>query len=204
MRVKVAASVGIKVARVNSTPSSAPARLATLPLIEAALWQELERATRDGQHEWHTPVLATTDGTVADARTVVLRAVDLEARQLLFYSDSRAPKVARLRSHPHGTLLMWSRRLSWQLRAQVRCEIETDGLAASSRWARLKFSPAAQDYLATMPPGAPLDSAVATRGERAHFAVVTASVIAIDWLELHPDGHRRALFEGGAARWIQP
>jgi len=74
-------------------------RLATLPLIEAALWQELARATHDKQHEWHTPVLATTDGTVADARTVVLREVDLEARQLVCYSDSRAPK-ATLKKHP--------------------------------------------------------------------------------------------------------
>ena len=179
-------------------------RLATLPSIEAALWQELTRATHDREHEWHTLVLATTDGTVADARTVVLREVDLEARQLVCYSDSRAPKLAQLRSHPVGTLVMWSRRLSWQVRAHVRIEIETDGLTVSSRWAQLKFSPAAQDYLATLPPGAPLGAAVAARGERAHFAVLEASVLAIDWLELHPEGHRRAIFEGGTARWIQP
>jgi len=179
-------------------------RLATLPLIEAALWQELGRATHDSQHEWHTPVLATTDGTAGDARTVVLREVDLEARQLVCYSDSRAPKLAQLRSHAQGTLVMWSRQLSWQLRAHVRLEVATDGLAASSRWARLKLSPAAQDYLATVPPGAPLGAAVAARGERAHFAVITASVVMIDWLELHPEGHRRAVFQDGAARWIQP
>ncbi len=179
-------------------------RLVTLPSIEAAFWQELAQATHDKQHEWHTPVLATTDGTAADARTVVLREVDFEARQLVCFSDSRAPKLAQLRPHPQGTLVMWSRRLSWQLRAHVRFEIETDGLAASSRWAQLKFSPAAQDYLATMSPGAPLGVAVATRGEREHFAVITASVLSIDWLELHPEGHRRAIFRDGAARWIQP
>ena len=160
----------------------------------------------DKEHEWRTAVLATTDGSVADARTVVLREVDPEARQLVCYSDSRAPKLAQLRSHPQGTLLMWSRRLSWQLRAHARFEIETEGLAASSRWARLKFSPAAQDYLAPLPPGAPLSAAAAAaaRGEREYFAVITASVLTIDWLELHPMGHRRAIFEDGAARWIQP
>ena len=72
------------------------------------------------------------------------------------------------------------------------------------RWAQLKFSPAAQDYLATLPPGAPLGAVVAARGERAHFAVLQANVLAIDWLELHPHGHRRAIFEGGSGRWIQP
>ena len=179
-------------------------RLATLPLIEAALWRELERAAHDQQHEWRTAVLATTDGVMADARTVVLREVSLEERQLVCFSDSRAPKIAQLRSFPHGTLVMWSRRLGWQLRAHVHCEIETDGLAASSRWAQLKFSPAAQDYLAALPPGATLDEAVGARGEREHFAVLSASVLAIDWLELHPEGHRRAMFEDGNAHWIQP
>lgn len=181
-----------------------PQRLLTLPLIETAFWQELERATLDQQHEWHTPVLATTDGTAADARTVVLREVNFKARELMCFSDSRAPKLAQIRPHPQGTFVMWSRRLSWQLRARVRFEIETDGLATSSRWAKLKCSPAARDYLATMPPGTPLAAAVPTRGEREHFAVITASVLSIDWLELHPEGHRRAIFHDGAARWIQP
>jgi pyridoxamine 5'-phosphate oxidase len=179
-------------------------RLATLPEIEAALWQELARATHDRNHEWHTPVLATTDGSLADARTTVLREVDVESRRLVCYSDSRAPKLAQLRSHPVGTLVVWSRRLSWQLRARVRIDIETEGLSVSSRWAQLKFSPAAQDYLAQLPPGATLGAAVAARGERAHFAVLQASVLAMDWLELHPEGHRRALFEGGTGRWVQP
>jgi len=56
----------------------------------------------------------------------------------------------------------------------------------------------------SMPPGAPLGVAVPARGEREHFAVLTASVLAIDWLELHPEEHRRALFENATARWIQP
>ena len=179
-------------------------RLATLPAIEAALWQELARATHDRDHEWHTATLATTDGTLGDARIVVLREADLELRRLVCYSDSRAPKLTQLRSHPIGTLVMWSQRSSWQVRARVRIEIETDGLSVSSRWAQLRFSPAAQDYLATLPPGATLGSAVAARGERAHFAVLQADVLAIDWLELHPEGHRRAIFEGQTARWIQP
>ena len=33
------------------------------------------------------------------------------------------------------------------------------------------------------------------RGERAHFALVEAAVEAIDWLELHAQGHRRAAFD---------
>jgi pyridoxamine 5'-phosphate oxidase len=29
-------------------------------------------------------------------------------------------------------------------------------------------------------------------------------VQSIDWLELHRDGHRRAVFGDGPARWLQP
>jgi len=31
-----------------------------------------------------------------------------------------------------------------------------------------------------------------------------AEVMALDWLELHPLGHRRARFEGGASSWLTP
>ena len=52
------------------------ARLDSLAAIEAALWRELGAAPRNGDHPWRTPVLATTDGEVGDARTVVLREID--------------------------------------------------------------------------------------------------------------------------------
>jgi hypothetical protein len=29
-------------------------------------------------------------------------------------------------------------------------------------------------------------------------------VQSIDWLELHADGHRRAIFDETGARWVQP
>jgi pyridoxamine 5'-phosphate oxidase len=61
-----------------------PTRLATLEEVEAALWQQLAAAASDKAHPWRTPVLATVDIDSADARTVVLREVDLRQRQLLF------------------------------------------------------------------------------------------------------------------------
>jgi pyridoxamine 5'-phosphate oxidase len=42
------------------------------------------------------------------------------------------------------------------------------------------------------------------RGERAHFALVEASVEEVDWLELHAQGHRRAAFDATGAHWLQP
>lgn len=178
-------------------------RLDSLPEIEAALWRELAAAPIDKRHPWRTPVLATTDGDLADARTVVLREVDVPRRRLTVYSDARAAKVAQLTAHPLGTLVLWSPTLSWQLRLRVRLRVHDTGLTVSSHWARLKLSPAATDYLSPLAPGSMLGSDVAVRDERSHFALIVAEVLVVDWLELHAQGHRRARFGAGSATWLQ-
>ncbi|HRH89468.1 MAG TPA: pyridoxamine 5'-phosphate oxidase family protein, partial [Rubrivivax sp.] len=170
-------------------------RIDSLSLIEAGLWQELQIAAQQPGHEWRTMVLATIDGDEAQARSVMLREVDAAAHELLFFTDSRSAKVAQMRARPIGTLLCWSSLVGWQLRLRVQLQVDSAGLQVSSRWARLKMTPAAQDYLSPLPPGSPVaDRYAPERASRNHFAVVTAKVLAIDWLELHADGHRRARF----------
>lgn len=179
-------------------------RLTSLEAVEAAVWAQLVAAVAERAHAWHTPVLATTDGAMADARTVVLRGAEPAQHRLLTYSDARAPKVAQCLSHPSGMLVMWSPALSWQLRCRVQLSVEDGGLAVASRWATLQNSRAAQDYLSPLPPGAPISAPAPAASKRANFAIITAQVLSIDWLELHRDGHRRAVFGDGAARWVQP
>lgn len=181
------------------------ARIESLPAIESAVWRELQAAPRDKQHPWRVPVLATTDGEAGDARTVILREVNPEQSTLLMYTDARAGKVAQVAAHPLGTLVLWSPALGWQLRIRVHLQTVTDGLELSSRWARLKLSPAANDYLSSQAPGDLLGNTISARGERAHFALLEARVLSIDWLELHAQGHRRARFGNHAtAHWLQP
>ena len=203
-----------------------PKRLESLAEIEAAVWRELAQAVRDKQHAWRLAVLATVDasnGTTADARSVVLRDLDAATRTLLIYTDARSPKAAQLAAHPGGALVLWSAALGWQLRLKVALTLETSGLRVSSRWARLKLTPAAQDYLSPLPPGAAIDGGdngsgpgtrtrtgtnidnlAAERQSRDHFAVLAAQVQAVDWLDLHPEGHRRALFSAAGAVWVTP
>jgi pyridoxamine 5'-phosphate oxidase len=191
-------------------------RLATLAEIDTALWRELARAALDRHHEWRTLVLATVadegHGPRPDARTVVLREVLAEERRLAVYTDARAGKTAQLRAHPQAMAVLWSRRLGWQLRLLLDTELLEDGLAVSSRWARLKLTRAAEDYLAPLAPGAPLPAngalapapAAEPADTRTHFALLWATVRSIDWLELHPEGHRRARFDADGARWLVP
>ncbi|MDO9091508.1 MAG: pyridoxamine 5'-phosphate oxidase family protein [Rubrivivax sp.] len=179
-------------------------RIETLQVLNTAMWRELVRGATERDHDWHVLTLATLDGQRASARTVVLREVTPEAQTLVFYSDARAAKIGQMRFQPQGCLVAWSRQLGWQLRLEVTLEVAVQGLDVSSRWARVKLSPSAQDYLAALPPGTPVDRYVPERGSREHFAVVTAQVTAIDWLELHTDGHRRARFDSEGARWLAP
>jgi hypothetical protein len=183
------------------------ARLGTLDEVAAALTDELAAAVRHKGHPWRVGVLATTDGDIGDARSVVLREWDAAQRALMIYTDARSAKVEQLSAHPLGTLVLWSEPLGWQLRLRVALELQTSGLAVSSRWARLKMTPAAHDYLSPLPPGAPMDprrGAAPLRESRSHFAVMVARVRAVDWLELHADGHRRASFDSQGARWLAP
>ncbi len=180
------------------------ARLESLQAIESAVWAELRAAPRNKAHPWRVGVLATVDGEAADARSVVLRDLDLPRRTLLIYADARSPKAAQIESNPLGTLVLWSAALSWQLRLRVSLSLETTGLNVSSRWARLKMTPGAQDFLSPLPPGTRLDHPPPERGSRENFAVVLAAISAVDWLELHADGHRRARFDDQGAHWITP
>lgn len=178
-------------------------RLDSFDAIEDALWRELAAAAHDPLHPWRTQVLATADGQIGDARTVVLRHTDIAQRELTFFTDARAPKVTQIEAHPIGTLVAWSPALGWQLRLRVRLEIQHDGLAVSSHWARLKLAPAAHDYLSALAPGSVLDHALGVRGERSHFALIVARILSIDWLALHAQGHRCVRFAGGQAHWLQ-
>lgn len=189
-----------------STPvaGGTPPGPATLAEVRAAIDRELASACTQRGHGWRHAVLATRDGEGADARTVVLREWAAESGVLRLYTDARSPKVAQVQAHPDATLVLWCPALGWQLRLRVRLMLQADGLAVASRWARLKLTRAAQDYLAPAAPGAPLEGRAGVLDERSHFALLEARVQRLDWLELAAPQHRRAVFENGEGRWVIP
>ena len=96
--------------------------------------------------------------------------------------------------------------LSLGLAGQVHLALEISGLAATSHWARIKLSPAAQNNPSRLPPRASVDAPddlAHTAVPRAYFLIITAQVLLLDWLELHPQGHRRARFDGTDTTWLQ-
>ena len=190
-------------ARSGAGPAPA-ARIESLGLLHRACWQELERATREREHGWRALTLATVDGDHADARIVILREADASAQCLRFYTDARSRKVGQARARPLGTLLAWCPRLSWQLRLRVRLQVDTAGPSVRTRWSQLRLTPSAQDYMSPLAPGTPLAGGAGTPDTEAHFAIVEAAIVSMDWLELHTEGHRRAVFDAQGERWVQP
>jgi pyridoxamine 5'-phosphate oxidase len=183
---------------------SAPPHITETELVRR-VWTELQRATVDRHHEWRTPVLATVDPQgVPQARTVVLRSADAGSGQLVFFTDSRSPKVAELQANPAAALVFWSRRLQWQLRVGVRAVVQTEGPQVDAAWARVSQSAAAGDYLSSQAPGSALQPATATVSEQHHLAVIAAQVEELDWLELSREGHRRARVLGSEVQWLVP
>jgi hypothetical protein len=206
-------------------PGAAAAEAAGLPAragvptelrrIELDLWRQLVQAPARREHGWRHMVLASQAADGVDARTVVLRESDDVARTLVFYTDARSPKLVQLRAQPLAMLVAWSAELGWQLRLRCHIEVATHGLGVASRWARIRCTPAAQDYLFPIASGtslptdpqahaAGLTRPVATELEHHHFAVMTAQVHEIDWLELGAPLHRRARFTSSGASWLAP
>ena len=176
--------------------------------IRQRIWKELGRASKDRHHAWRYPVLATVgqDGA-ANARTVVLRSADATGQTLCFYTDARSPKVGELGEKPHALFVFWSARLNWQLRVRVAVFIDTDGPKARALWQQVQQSAAAADYLGLAAPGSPCPDAhsdAAAADGVSHFALVSANVLEMDWLELGRSGHRRARLLADTWQWLTP
>ena len=179
------------------------------PALLLRLWHELDQALHQRGHAWRTPVLATTDTNgLAQARTVVLRAVDPAAAHLHIYTDRRSPKVSELLARPVATLVFWSAELQWQLRVGARFHVVTQGEAVDAAWERVRHTASAGDSLTPAPPGSDLAgvaAAAAGNSSSPHqLAVLVAQVASMDWLALARSGHQRARWQAGRLTWLVP
>lgn len=184
-------------------------RLKTQSEIRHQIWKELGRATQDRHHAWRTPVFATSsvDGSV-NARTVVLRSVDAHERKFQIYTDARSCKAEELLSQPNAVFVFWSARLRWQLRARVHVSLQTSGAQVDRLWSQVKQTSSASDYLSPLAPGAHISSTHklndSSENSTSHFALLTAQVLELDWLELSSMEHRRARITDDAWEWLVP
>ena len=184
-------------------------------LVEA--WRLLEEGVTDRHSPCHTPSLGTLDAEgLPTVRTVVLRAVEQEARLLRFHTDLRSHKVAEITVQSRVALHAYHAGRKIQLRLTGQARVHHGDEAARDAWqASRSFSRLC--YGVEPGPGAAIeapwdwcqgeDGSVEAESFQ-NFGAVLVKVESLEWLYLAARGHRRALYDwrGGALRksWLVP
>ena len=172
-------------------------------------WRLLEDAIDDPSSPVRTPVLisVSSDG-LAQGRTVVLRGINRQQRQLQIYTDVRSAKVAQLRTQPTCALVAYQPNPMMQLRLGVDATVNYNNAITYEAWAVMP-GPNRCNYLTDPDPGSisvqatdgrPVINAesMPTHAENeiaySHFAVIVFTINQLEWLYLPRRGHRRARF----------
>ncbi|SAK93407.1 pyridoxamine 5'-phosphate oxidase-related, FMN-binding [Caballeronia hypogeia] len=143
-------------------------------------------------------------------RTVVLRGVDETAGAVVFYTDARSTKLAEIARDNRVALLACDSGAGIQIRLEGRAIVSLNDSVTKAHWDTARERSLIV-YRTPLAPGVAIDSPeqgyVAMNEAHApfdgyeHFSVVTVSVQAIDWLDLSPRGHERAVFRRDADAW---
>ncbi|WP_232326022.1 pyridoxamine 5'-phosphate oxidase family protein [Spirosoma montaniterrae] len=176
--------------------------------LERDAWLWLTSAPKRKRDGFKTMTLATRTLDGVNARTVVLRKADADAKTLWFHTDVRSDKVGELSRHPKATLLFWDNRRQIQLRLSVTTAPHTDDAIASEHWAGLWVG-GRKMYLSEHMPGLPypepypgfpaqfgenLPTEAESEAGRNNFLVVECRVLTMDYLHLSRAGQTRARF----------
>jgi pyridoxine/pyridoxamine 5'-phosphate oxidase len=194
------------------SPPPLPDFCKDIVLLHDEAWRRFARGVPDRRSPFHTPTLVTlaSDGA-PQARTLVLRKVDIAGRSLRFHTDIRSAKTAALMRDPRIAIHGYDPGSKFQLRFGGKAILHSP------------FSPVAQEafarsqeksrlcYMQALAPGAPVadPQTIATDAvAEANFSVIEVAVNAMEVLYLHQIGHRRAHYDwdNGALRagWLAP
>lgn|GEM_PF-135450 len=170
------------------------------------IWGELSRAKVDSKHSFRYPVLSTVSAdNWPEARILVLRDAIKSTSRLIFYTDSRSPKVEQIRKNRHAILVFYNNKKKVQLR--IKGLVNT---LQSSQKHQNYFNNIVQtelkDYRSTQPPGTVKTSEeisyLSKEVAKDNFCVIEFEAIDIDYLQLSRDEHKRINFKYEKDRWV--
>ena len=185
----------------------------TLEDVLEGIWRMLDRGVSHYRDPFHWPVLGTAGSKGPELRCVILREFSRSDRVLVCHTDARAAKVREIARHSKISWLFYHPQKKVQLRITGHATLHADDDFADRQWAASRLSNRL-NYLATEPPGTPIDSPSSgwpdflrhraptlldTERGRQHFAAIACRIDAIDWLVLRLSGNRRARFQWDAA-----
>lgn len=119
------------------------------------VWKTLVRASVDRKHPWRVTNFCTLSEQGPQARSVILREVNLQECELLFYTDSRSGKVRDLSHSASVSLLFWNPSSQEQLRVLGVAELVKEPALIEKHFSRLNGY-ALKDYASLSAPGSPV------------------------------------------------
>ncbi len=194
------------------TTQSPPAFYNDLAASLDTAWQLWGRGTVDRHSAFHAPVVTSVDESGnPQARTMILRAVDREARTIRFHTDQRTAKMQHWKLNPRVCVLGYDASKKIQLRVGGHVDLHTSDAIADNAWNNSRPESRAA-YSVKNVPGqvvdAPGDAPQSSEEGRENFAVAMVEVDSLEWIYLNAGGNRRALFawQDGVLKsnWLQP
>lgn len=170
--------------------------------------QQLTRAAVDVKHDLHQIYIATVGNHYPEVRTVILRAVNWDKNQLVFYTDVRSKKYTELLANNKISLMGYNHQKSYQIRIRGNAFLHHADEIAEQNWRKQGVS-SRRVYLASNPgevlshpsnglsdfhnlQDLQLDS---TETGFNNFVCVIVDIHELDWLLIARQGHRRALYK---------
>ena len=187
-----------------------------LQKIDSTSWSLLLDGVSSSRRPFHFGVFNSIDDDFPSARTVIIRSVYPELKQISFNTDIRSPKFQQLSKHPRVSWLFYDESLRIQLRCKAIASLHINDQIAQDAWQQARLN-CKITYTAPAAPGTPLDAPFLldlnqldipdeqlTEAQK-NFSVVQTKVLSMDWCFLHHKGNRRAYFDyqKNESRWIQ-
>lgn len=171
-------------------------------------WRHLREAADSETHPWRLGSLATVLNNRPHVRTVVLRDVQPDERELICYTDLRSAKISQIKDSPCVEWMVYDPTTRVQIRLRGTASIHSNDERSEQHWC--ESSPEhRREYITVSTPGTRADSAVANlpdylfdrlpNDEEAqlgyeNFAVIICRIEHLDWLQLRRNGHLAAQF----------
>jgi pyridoxamine 5'-phosphate oxidase len=202
----------VEIATVNMVTQSLPSFYNDLAASLDMAWLLWGRGTADRHSGFHTPVVTSVDQDGnPQARTMILRAVDREARTMRFHTDVRSAKMLHWKFKSRVCVLGYDASKKIQLRVDGRVNLHTDDAVAEKAWRSSRPESRAAYGVKNAPGhavGAPSDAPQSNEQGRENFAVAMVEVESLEWTYLSAEGNRRAIFswQNGefTSNWLQP
>ena len=198
----------------------------TLQNICENAWYQLAAGAGDPLHPFHTAVLSTVNAQgLPDARTVVVRHVERNARTISCHTDKRSPKASHLQATPWASWVLYDPVERTQIRIAGPTHIDSPDSCEETERAWQQTPPASRrPYLGPMPPSSVsaqptsnlpehlvdrVPTELESKPGRANFRRLVTVIHSLDWLKLRDHGNLRARWQwddhgNRNDQWLEP